>query len=348
MSESGTLSTLIEEANFKLRWFDLGRRLQSVPKSTAEAFEAGQKPWPHPYLRQAWTGLLLQPAEGGEPAVWFLRFPLDEQGKLQLQARDGLLRALAQELQQGPATESALQLDHLLQQSGLIYTPSTERQAAFHAHTGLLLKRPASTHYEAVLNYFRAPQESRWDNLALQGIADLTARWESEKALLLRQIAQVAAPVFINLCQCLENEPTNHQLVEAITARAGTTLAGDSPDYGVIAATIRGISYSPAKGLRQAFLQQLLLSPATAQSTELLTAIGSRCALDLEDRKLAKLWLNALARTRNQDTFNLLLSDLMFIPQIRASLLEALRDPQREEVLARAFGTFLHGPRPIH
>ncbi|BBM00326.1 DUF3549 family protein [Microbulbifer sp. GL-2] len=348
MSESGTLSALIKEANFNLHWFDLGRRLQSVSKSTAEAFEAGQKPWPHPYLRQAWTGLLLQPTEGGEPAVWFLRFPLDEQGKLQLQARDGLLRALAQELQQGPASESAAQLDRLLQQSGLFYTPSTERQAAFHAHTGLLLKHTPSAHYEAVLNYFRNPQETRWESLALQGIADLAARWESEKALLLRQIPNIAAPVFINLCQCLENESIDHQLADTITVRAKAALTDNTPDFSVIAAAVRSISHSPAKGMRQAFLQHLLQAPNTVASTELLAAIGSRCALDLEDPVFANLWLNALAGNGDQGTFNLLLSDLMFIPQVRASLLAVLRDPARKEILAQAFGSFLHGPKPTH
>ncbi|WHI50383.1 DUF3549 family protein [Microbulbifer sp. MLAF003] len=347
MSESGTLSSLIEEANFKLRWFDLGRRLQSISKSTAEAFEAGQKPWPSPYLRQAWTGLLLQPAEGGEPAVWFLRFPLDEQGKLQLQARDGLLRALAQELR-GPAAESAAQLDQLLQQSGLLYTPSTERQAAFHAHTGLLLKHKPSAHYETVLSYFRNPQESRWDNLALQGIADLAAHWESEKALLTCEISEIAAPVFVSLCHCLENETIDHQLAEAIITRANTLLADSTPDFNVVCAAARGISNSPAKGLRQSFLQKLLQSSNAARNKEVLAAIGSRCALDLENPELTKLWLTNLAHTGDQSTFNLLLSDLMFIPQIRNSLLIALRDPAREETLAQTFGNFLHGPKPTH
>ncbi|WP_226648468.1 DUF3549 family protein [Microbulbifer variabilis] len=362
MSESGTLSALIEEADFKLRWFDLGRRLQAVPKSIAEAFEAGQKAWPYPYLRQAWSGLLLEPTEGGEPAVWFLRFPLDEQGMLQLQARDGLLRALAQELKQGPSSESAVQLDQLLQQSGLLYTPSSERQAAFHAYTGKLLKRAPSAHYAAVLDYFGNPQNSRWDNLALQGIADLATRWELQKELLLRELPHIAAPVFINLCHCLENEAVDHQLVEVIATRARESLkidAQDTPDFTVIAAAVRGISNSPAQGLRHTLQQELLEAlqqqpsssgarPVSVQPIELLTAIGSRCPQDLEDQPLARLWLNTLAQSNNQSTFNLLLSDLMFLPRVRASLLSILRDPTRDETLAQAFGNFLHGPKPTH
>ncbi|GAB2901202.1 DUF3549 family protein [Microbulbifer echini] len=354
MSESGTLSALIQEADFKLHWFDMGRRLQPVSKSTAEAFEAGQQVWPHPYLRQAWCGLLLQPAEGGEPIVWFLRFPLDEQGKLQLSARDNLLRALAQELKQGSASESAAQLDQLLQQSGLLFTPSTERQATFHAHTGLLLKREPSAHYAATLGYLHNPQESRWDNLALQGIADLAVHWKNNKALLLRQLPHIAAPVLINLCHCLENESIDHQLAEAIAMCARASLHSDIPDYTIIAAAVRGISHSPAQGLRRTLLQELLQQQtqqrpeSTSPPIELLAAIGSRCPQDLQEQELAKLWLNTLAHSNNQSTFNLLLSDLMFLPLVRASLLGVLRNPAREEALAQAFGNFLHGPKPTH
>ncbi|MCO1333805.1 DUF3549 family protein [Microbulbifer sp. OS29] len=348
MSDSGTLSALIEEANFKLRWFDLGRRLQSVSKSTAAAFEAGLAPWPHPYLRQAWTGLLLQPAEGGEPIIWFLRFPLDEQGKLQLQARDGLLRSLAQELQQTSASESAAQLDQLLQQSGLLFTPSTERQAAFHAQTSLLLARPPSEHYQPVLRYVGNPKTHRWDNLAFQGIADLTARWEKESALLLRQMNKIAAPVFISLCHCLENQPIDHRLAAAVISRTETEFAEETPDLSVVAATVRAISHSPASGLRHTFLHSLLLTDDTCQNSEILAAIGSRCVLDLEDPELARLWLSGLASAASQPNFNLLLSDLMFIPQIRATLLGALRDPTRKESLAIAFGNFLHGTKATH
>ncbi|WP_444926844.1 DUF3549 family protein [Microbulbifer sp. TRSA002] len=348
MSESGTLSALIEQADFKLRWFDLGRRLQSVSKSTAAAFEAGQAPWPHPYLRQAWTGLLLQPNEGGEPIVWFLRFPLDEQGKLQLQARDGLLHALAQELKQGPASESAAQLDQLLQQSGLLFTPSTERQATFHSQTALLLGLQPSEHYESVLRYFGDPKNHRWDNLALQGIADLAVRWEKESTLLMRQIGKVAAPVFINICHCLENQPIDHRLAAAIIERAEQELTANTPDISVAAAAIRGISHSPATGLRQAFIQSLLAEDASNQNKEVLAAIGSRCVQDLEEQELAAQWVGKLADAADQQTFNLLLSDLMFIPKVRIALLSALRDPTRKESLAVAFGNFLHGPKPTH
>ncbi|MCW8124951.1 DUF3549 family protein [Microbulbifer halophilus] len=349
MSENNTLSALIKEAQFKLRWFDLGRRLQPVSQATAEAFEAGQIPWPHPYLQHAWTGLLLWPEEGGEPVVWFLRLPLDERGKLQLPARDGLLRLLLQKLDKSGPSESASQLHAALEESGLQFSPAPERRASFHARAALLLKRPPSAHYEATLAYCREPQSHRWEQLGIQGIADLAARWEPEKNLLLRRLGELAPPVFAGLCQCLENEAIDHQLVEKIIRRARAALAEDPADYTLVAAAVRGMSNSPAAGLRRDFLLDLLSSTAAASAnTEVITAIGSRCPQDLEHGEIAAPWLAALSEHQRQETFNLLLADLMYLPPARASLLAALRDPSRPEALARAFGIFLHGPDPAH
>lgn len=348
MSESGTLNALIAEARFKLRWFDLGRRLQPVSRTTAEAFEEGRVPWPHPYLQHAWAGLLLWPEEGGEAIVWFLRLPLDEQGKLQLPVRDRLLHLLSQKLDKSAPSESAAQLHAALEESGLQFSPSPERQASFHARAALLMKRPASTHFDAALAYCREPQSLRWDQLGIQGIADLAARWEAERNLLLKRIGELAPPVFISLCQCLENEAIDHQLAEKIIRRARIALSQTPADCAVVAAAVRGISHSPATGLRREFLLELLRDADAGANAEVIAAIGSRCPQDLERGEIAAPWLAALAGHQKQETFNLLLTDLMYLPPVRSALLAALRDPSRPEALARAFGSFLHGTSPIH
>ncbi|WP_250459858.1 DUF3549 family protein [Microbulbifer litoralis] len=348
MTDSATLGGLITEAQFKLRWFDLGRRLQPVSRAAAEAFEAGRAAWPYPYLQSAWAGLLLWPEEGGEPVVWFLRLPLDEQGRLQLPARDGLLRLLSQKLERAEPSESAAQLHAALEQSGLQFSPAPERQACFHARAALQLKRPASAHLDAALAYFHDPQQHRWDQLGLQGIADLAARWESQKNLLSKGIVQVAPPVFIGLCQCLENEAIDHHLAEKVIHRARATLGGETVDCAIVAAAVRGVSHSPAAGLRRDFLLELLNNVEARSNTEVIAAIGSRCPQDLEHGEIAAPWLAALAEHQGQETFNLLLGDLMYLPPVRTALLAALRDPTRPEALARAFGNFLHGPGTIH
>ncbi|WP_308368343.1 MULTISPECIES: DUF3549 family protein [unclassified Microbulbifer] len=347
MGESGTLGELIAGAQFKLRWFDLGRRVQPLTRTQAEAFESGRSPWPHPYLRHAWTGLLLWPEEGGEPAVWFLRLPLDEQGKLQLPVRDGFLRQLTQQLCADSGGDPTARLQSVLDRSELVFDPLPERRASFHARAGLLLKRPPSEHYAAALEYCRDPDTRPWDRLALQGVADLAARWEEHGALLQQRMVRLAAPVFINLCQCLENEAIDHRLAAGIIDRARSQLAGGAADYTPVAAAVRGISHSVAGGLRREFLREVLQGSA-GRDREVLAAIGSRCPRDLERAEIAEPWLAALAENLDQETFNLLLTDLLFLPQVRPVLLGALRNPARPESLARAFGILLRGSLPTH
>ncbi|WP_346839121.1 DUF3549 family protein [Microbulbifer sp. SAOS-129_SWC] len=343
MQDSGSLAGLIAAADFNLHWFDLGRRVQSVASADATAFEAGRAPWPHPYLRQAWTGLLLEPRAGGEPVVWFLRLPLDEQGKLQLAVRDAFVHLLIDKLGHGDGAELGERLHSALQESGIAYTPAPERQATFHARVAQLLQRPPSEHFDAVLEYCRAPQSHRWDQLAVQGIADLAVRWKEHQSLLCDTLEQLAPPVFIGLCQCLESEAIDAELAGRIIDRADAA-PGDS---AITAAAVRGLSLAPAAELRRRFLTRLLQGEA-ASNSEVIAAIGSRCSSDLEHGDIAAAWLAAMAEHQSQDTFNLLLSDLMFLPAVRAALLDALRDPARPEILARAFGHFLHGPNPPH
>ncbi|KUJ81474.1 DUF3549 domain-containing protein [Microbulbifer flavimaris] len=353
MSTAGTLSALIAEADFNLRWFDLGRRVQTVSRADAEAFENGTAPWPHPYLRHAWTGLLLWPREGGEAVVWFLRLPLDEQGKLQLPVRDGFLRRLDEALRaagsDGKPVEppSAEALDAALQASGLLFEPAQERQASFHAHSSMLLQRPPSDHYARALAHLQEPEKVAWDQLALQGIADLAARWEKHRDLLERRIPDLAPPVFITLCQCLESEAVDHRIAGAIARRGRTVMADAAGNRAEVAAAVRGLSHSIASGLRRQFLTDVLESTAASDS-EVLAAIGSRCADDLADETLVRVWLEAVSSSQSQNTFNLLMTDLMYLPGVRGAILNAVRDPQRPEDVARAFGNFLHGSGPVH
>lgn len=347
MQQSGTLGGLIAAAQFQLRWFDLGRRVQPVSAATAEAFEAGREPWPYPYLRHAWAGLVLLPPEGGEPVIWFLRLPLDEQGKLQLPVRDAFLHLLLEKIGRGEISELGENLHGALTESGIAFTPAPERQASFHARVAQLLQRPASSHFDAVLAYCRAPQSQRWDQLAVQGIADLAARWQEHRELLQQQLGQLAPPVVIGLCQCLESEAIDRPLAQRIIDRADAALDEEPTDFALVAATVRGLSHASAAKLRKSFLQRLLQGPAACNG-EVIAAIGSRCTADLEAPEIAASWLAALAAHQNQETFNLLLSDLMFLPAVRSALLNALRDPSRPEALARAFGVFLHGPAATH
>lgn len=358
---SDTLTDLIASADFDLRWFDLGRRVRPVARKTAQDFERGAIPWPHPYLRQAWCGLLLSPVKNdqdqnqnqdqkqeGEPAVWFLRLPLDEQGKLLLPIRDRFLRELHQALEPanhkpGNGADPAKALQQALENSGLMFTPTADKRAVFHAKSARLLGRPPSDHFPAAKAYAKDPAAFPWEQLALQGLADLAVRWDKEQVNLAANLPRFAGPALAALCQCLESEAIDHQLVEPLIARARQSLKSDAPDFHLVIAVIRGISHSPANGMRQQFLTWLLSEDPAGAATqpEVLAAIGSRCSDDLTEAELARHWLERVSASQPQDNFNLLLTDLLFLPSLRNVLLGVLRDPHRQESVAVAFGRFL-------
>ncbi|MCA0901850.1 DUF3549 family protein [Microbulbifer agarilyticus] len=351
---ANTLSDLIASADFDLRWFDLGRRVRPISAKAARAFEDGAAPWPYPYLRQAWCGLLLSPPKAAEengaaePAVWFLRLPLDEQGKLILPIRDRFLGGVQKALdpahhKPGNGHDPAKALQQALEDSGLMFTPAADKRAVFHAKAAKVLRWATSDHFPAAKAYAKDPAAFPWEQLALQGLADLAVDWEKERDNLIANLSRFATPALISLCQCLESEAIDHQLAEPLIARATQNLTSDAVDFNLVTAVIRGISLSPATGMRQQFLNWLLTeNPAgAANQSEVLAAIGSRCNEDLVDSEIAKAWLERLSDSQSQDTFNLLLTDLLFLPELRNVLLGVLRDPQRQESVAVAFGRFL-------
>ncbi|GMG87371.1 DUF3549 family protein [Biformimicrobium ophioploci] len=352
MDTPTTLFELLDQAGLRQRWFDLGRRLQPVPRKVVESFEAGDAPWPHPYLQQAWLGLLLWFDEDKQtPIVWFLRLPLDEQGKLRLSERDAFLRRLLQSLADAGDQDPAAGLQRALDGSEVIYTPAEDRRAVFHARAALALAQKPGPHFGATMDYLRSEGKAGWQNLAMQGIADVSVRWQEQQELLEQQLELIEGPVFIALCQCLESEAIPHQLCERIIRRARAERATSEPNFGLIAAAVRGVSNSAASGMRRDFLIDLLGSEAGA-NVEVLAALASRCCTDFEDDRLAALWLSKAAEHLDQSGFNLLLSDLMYLPEVRNRLLQVIRSPDRDEVIAAKFGAFLRGasdtPGSVH
>ncbi|MEW8683730.1 MAG: DUF3549 family protein, partial [Candidatus Thiodiazotropha endolucinida] len=89
MNTIATLTEFIESGGLSLDFSDMGRRVSSLPREQFVAFENAEIPYPLPLQQQAWYALTLaDPTQRQiDPMIWFIRFPLDEQGKLSLSAR---------------------------------------------------------------------------------------------------------------------------------------------------------------------------------------------------------------------------------------------------------------------
>lgn len=324
----------------KARYFDLGRRIQPITRDAFERADRLESPYPFPYLRAAWLGVVFWTEENKQsPMVWSLKLPLDERNQLEPGDRDRFLQQLLLSLGSNiQAAQAGKQLSAVLDNNPYAFKLPEDRQAAFHAKVSAVLKRPASRFQAATLEYLQNPTQDGWQNLGIQGLADVAARWQVHEKLLLNSLPQLPPPAFIGLAQLLEHEAVTAKLAQALINRLIDEVAQPSPNQALVAAAIRGLSFSQATGLRQ---QALIKALALLQeaNVEVVAAVASRCPEDLANAELGMQFLELLA-SLGHENFIRVLTDLLALPELRPNLLEALRQPNRSATLAGAIGEF--------
>ena len=331
-----SISQFVAKSGAQMRVFDLGRRISKIGQSEFEAFENLARPYPTPYLRHAWVGILSWNAkEPGQHNIWFLKLPLDEQNILQPGPRDAFLQHWLQVVQY-PDQEHG--------EAPCSYKPDGNRMAYFHAQALRTLKQPTTQFYATARGYLSG--DTGWDNwqqLGLQGLAEVVCRLdEDNNSKLLTAAMPHLPPVPRNvLLGFLENAAPDVHLTGAIMDALAKQMSAGA-DAAQLAAFCRGLSGSVSTTHRQQVLNLVLQHPVAAEA-EVLSAIGSRCWQDLEDECLHR-YLEVLA-SAGQDMFLALVADLMTLPGKRQQILEAFRNPERSEALGAAIGTLMQAAR---
>lgn len=333
----GTLIEFLQGSGARPQPFDLGRRLVPLGSEQFLGFERTEQPYPYPLDRQAWFSLLLQQPDG-DHLLWFLRFPLDEQGKLIQAARDDFMQRLLERLgdNMNPA-ESGDQA--VLQDSPYSFKPRQDRMAVIHALAARLTGNPESKFYQHARDYFAGRLGwDQWPFVGYQGIADIACRLDQadNETLLANAIPQLPARPFTALCECLENVAVGDELAGSIVERARQALHPLNPP--LLAAAIRGSGLARNRALSRRLVQQVLAQPA-ADDPGVLAAISGRAWEALVEPALAAAYLGRLAAA-GQAFFDQCLSDLLFLPGMRQPLLQALRSPARPERLSKRIGSF--------
>lgn len=342
MSQIPSLVEFLRQSGIQLRIFDMGRRVSKLSADTFSKVEQAQIVYPSPFMHHAWIALLMwNPKQKEQNVVWFLKLPLDEQGYLVQAARDDFVHRLLQNINNVLSGDPDPAQKDALQDNPFSFKPEQEKMAVFHAHATLAIGLPASQYYEHAQQYFAGQLGfDQWHALGYQGIADLVVRHESGRngAILADAVAQLPDQPYEVLCTCVENIEPDHTLFTALAKRLSTALGNENTGANSIAAQIRGIS----NGRDEAQKRDLLLAVlATAHATnaEVLAAIATRCSNSLRYPELLKPYLEALASSEaGQVGFSRILADLMFMPDLRALILQQFRSPERSEALSRAIG----------
>jgi hypothetical protein len=346
VSDLKTISGFLEQTRNPYRIFDMGRRICKITASQFRQFEEGELAYPYPLQNHAWIGVLDWSKQNSEEQfIWFMKMPLDEAAGLIFAARDDFVYRLLKSLKSSLAKEGQ-QMEDAMKDTPYGFTPNPERMAVFHAKSLKIMGLPASKYYQHAQEYMSgALGYDQWAFVGMQGIADLAVHWEENQETLLKAIPQLPAQPFDALCKCLENEEINSTLASAVIERLDQLLAADTPDSLLVSAALRGISFSPAMGLRRDALNKVLNSPL-ATDLDLLVTVAGRCWSDLQDDSLCHAFLEKLAATETgRNVFNQLLADLLYVPGMREPIMAQLRNPTRSPELATAIGNLFGSVR---
>jgi len=338
-SQSTTLLEFLQATGARVRIYDLGRRIVSIPRNQFLT----ELPYPQPLQNHAWFGLsMLDTCVSDEPVIWFLRLPLDEQGKLVQASRDYFIHRLlevAVEKQAGKQTK----ID-AFEDNPYIFKPKEDKMAVFHAKLAHDLGRPPSRYYKYAVDYFSGkPGWEQWGFVGYQGIADLAARADDTVTsnLLVQAVPRLPRSPLAALCHCLENEPLALPLSQALLDRLTAELSTAETNLVIITALVRGLSQSVSQTTKEQMFRLVMGCPF-ATHIELLAAIPGRAWELLRQPEHVKHYLEALADSAaGQDAFNHCLADLLAIPGLRSPLLHGMRDPDRSNKLATAFGAMM-------
>ncbi|MDX1704856.1 DUF3549 family protein [Pseudidiomarina sp.] len=344
-----TLSQLLDAGQSEFYIYDLGRRLQAIETSEFNAIEAQQAPYPFPLQGHAWLAIVFwsQAAEGAtEPFLWFLKFPLDERGLLDLQAQQGFITQVLTLL--GNKVTGALNEEQRqqLQQSPYLFTPAEEKRAALHARLTKRLEQPPSVHYETAESALAQPEAPQWQQIGLQGLHDVAARLHAGQRL----SAQIAdnfhsypQPLQRALAIALEHQSSPQPLTDALAKRV---LSEAQPGEQRLNLLRSCASASHTEAVRDA-VAHCLGNPDQDELVLIPARMWSALQPGNEKVNLLELYMLRLAEypamqaeRQNNQLFAALTADLLRLPAIRPHLLSLLRRHDLPLPLQRAWRQF--------
>jgi hypothetical protein len=223
-----------------------------------------------------------------------------------------------------------------------VFKPREDKMAVYHARIARQLKQPVSRFYEHAREYLSGEQGwEQWNFVGFQGIADFVEHLDKDEneTLLGNALPYLPAQPLEAVCHCLENHPVSLAVSQALLARCDQELQSEQTDANRLGNLCRAISQSVSDNTRQQLIYNVLNS-SHGNSQEVVSAISARCWEWLEKTENAALFLKQLSITP-QEVFNQCLSELLFIPGLRNTLLGVIRDPQRPQELGIRFGNMM-------
>ncbi|MDV6315384.1 DUF3549 family protein [Idiomarina sp. HP20-50] len=325
-----TLGEFLQAGQTEYKIFDIGRCLTELSRDEFAAIEQQQRPYPYPIARQAQLAILFQHKQHDQqPFIWFLQFPLDERGLLNLAARNQYLEyvvsALGHEITGAMTEEQQKQL----QQNPYLLTPNEQQRAALHARVQRQQKLSPSIHFETAEAYLKQPYAGiEWQQIGLQGLHDCAARLEQ-----LPELSQAIATEFANYPEAVRQRLAVALEQQKITPPIQNSLLQnlESSDAQLCTDSLRALA-SATDHPRVRKLINDLVPKATADQ---LVVIAARLWPVLSEERSLLCYLDAIAAL-DKALFDALFQDIIALPDIRPLLLSILAQQKQSEAVGQA------------
>ncbi len=354
-----SISHFLESGNFDYRVFDMGRKVTLFSHDVFKRIETQELLYPYPFQKKSSLALLLWSRKESneekissskeEAVIWFLQFPIDELGYLQLESRDGFLLSLLEQASKNieAKLKGTISTDEM-SESPFAFQPTEDRLAMFHAFATRELGQQPSHYYQATREYLKGSLGyEHWQFLGLQGIADVVARLDGDgnEDLLNKALSKLPDVPLESFCRMLENTQPKEALTQNLIGLINKQANTEKPAVAIVAALLRGLSGAKLKIERKAVLLNLLgvkKANKLAGEIEILATISGRCWLDLESDELLELFIESLAE-QDQAGFNAILFDLIMMPKMRKKVLAVGRGFARSKALDEKMTVFMTG-----
>jgi len=345
MSSLTSLTELLQQSGVQFRIHDLGRQIKKISPAQFALIETGQKIYPCPYLHHAWLALTLwNPKQKLQNVVWFLKFPLDEQGHLIQTVRDDFINRLMLNINQMLDAKELIDAEDALKDNPFSFTPDDEKMAMYHAIINRTVGGEKSQFYPLCQQYYSGDRDwNNWQDLGLQGIAEIAVNIADHQSSIVDNFDSYQQQPLIALCNALEHGTIDNNLSLKIASHLNNIIVSDAPDIALSCSLLRALHASPNKQLVEDTLIQILNSKI-GTNPELLTTIAVKLSTELTTENVLNLYLEKLATSEaGQQGFSRILADLMFSQELRNAILQAFRSPDRSEALIIAIGQMFGG-----
>ena len=323
MQNISSLYQLVQFAGCDYCIFDVGRRVVEINKTTFEQFENGQLAYPYPIQSHAKFALVYWPmGQTDNPYIWFLNLPLDEESQIVPGSRNHFVAIIQEALGSDFAQQSDEQQQ--LPDNPYIKLPEQNKVALVNARIKDKFKREFSSLALSCLDFLQQEDKNNWQNLTVQGWADV--------------LVQLANPKIQNLIQ---NEfwqlPTElqNQLIPILEhcelPRAFVNISTRQLEKEQNPAQQLAILRLLAGHCEQANIQNWLTSKIAEEKTaeqmlDLLLILGARCWVALKDPLLLTVYLEKIAELP-ANNFEALFRDAIALPSLRRPILALMQNP---------------------